>query len=165
MHRREFLSKSLKGTAGLFAVSVLPLGLAACGPNEKQIDTSSMAKLGSLAELERGEFPKKVEYKVTLKDAWTEQERAGFVYINKQEDGSLLIMSPICTHLGCTAGDAEVAMQEKGVRFYCPCHGGEYDEFGVNVGGPPPRPLDTFESIIQDGDVYISVLSSIKREV
>jgi menaquinol-cytochrome c reductase iron-sulfur subunit len=60
--------------------------------------------------------------------------------------------------------DAEVEMQKKGVRFYCPCHGGEYDEFGVNIGGPPPRPLDIFETFIQDGDVYISVLSPKKRE-
>lgn len=164
MQRREFISKSLKGTAGIFAVSLLPLGLTACEPKEKVVDTSSMANLGLLKELEQGEFPKKIEYNVTLKDAWTEQDVAGFVYLNKHEDGSLLIMSPICTHLGCTAGDAEIAMQEKGVRFNCKCHGGEYDEFGKNVGGPPPRPLDTFESIIQDGEVYIAVLNSMKRE-
>jgi len=29
-NRREFLSKSLKGAAGLFAVSMFPIGLAAC---------------------------------------------------------------------------------------------------------------------------------------
>lgn len=165
LNRREFLGKSLKGTAGLFAVSILPIGLAACSNDKKNIDISSMVNLGPLNELEKGDFPKKVLYKVAIKDAWTEQVIEGFVYINKnKEDNSLLIMSPICTHLGCTAGDAEVEMQKKGVRFYCPCHGGQYDEFGINVGGPPPRPLDIFESIIQDGNVYIAVLSSIKRE-
>ncbi|WP_246140991.1 ubiquinol-cytochrome c reductase iron-sulfur subunit [Bacillus marasmi] len=164
MQRREFISKSLKSTAGLFAVSVLPLGLAACGSKEKTMDTSTMASLGPLAKLESGEFPKKVQYNVKIKDAWTTQDLDGFVYVNKQEDGSLIIMSPTCTHLGCTAGDAEVSSQEKGVRYFCKCHGGEYDEFGKNVSGPPPRPLDTFESVIQDGEVYISVLSPVKRE-
>lgn len=124
-----------------------------------------MANLGPLSELEKGQFPKKVPYKVTIKDAWAEQEMDSFVYINKNnEDNSLLIMSPICTHLGCTAGEADVEMQKTGVRFYCPCHGGQYDENGINVGGPPPRPLDTFDSYVQDGNVYIAVLSPIKRE-
>lgn len=165
LNRRDFLSKSLKGTAGLFAVSVLPIGLAACSNEKGNVDTSTMANLGPLSELEKGEFPKKVPYKVTIKDAWAEQVMESFVYINKNnEDNTLLIMSPICTHLGCTAGDADVEMQKTGVRFYCPCHGGQYDENGINVGGPPPRPLDTFESYVQDGNVYIAVLNPIKRE-
>lgn len=165
MRRREFLNKSVKCSLGLISISVLPLGLSACSNNQKNIDTSAMANIGPLSELEKGEFPKKVPYKVTVKDAWTEQQMKGFVYINKnKDDNSLLIMSPICTHLGCIAGDAEMDFQTKGVRFYCPCHGGQYDEFGNNVGGPPPRPLDKFESYILDGNVYIAVLSPIKRE-
>lgn len=84
-----------------------------------------MANLGPLSELEKGEFPKKVPYKVKIQDAWVEQEREGFVNINKNIEGdSLLIMSPICTHLGCIAGEADIEMQDEGVRFYCPCHGG-----------------------------------------
>ena len=165
MKRRDFLNKSIKGTTGLFTISVLPLGLVACSKDKKNIDTSAMVNLGSLNELLEGEFPKKKSYSITIKDAWTEQEKQGFVYINKnKKENSLIIMSPICTHLGCTAGDAEVSMQQKGIRFYCPCHGGQYNEFGVNVGGPPPRPLDIFESYIQEGNVYISVLNPIKRE-
>ncbi|GAB3806421.1 ubiquinol-cytochrome c reductase iron-sulfur subunit [Virgibacillus kimchii] len=164
-NRREFLSKSLKGAAGLFAVSILPISLAACNNDEKSIDTSTMANLGPLEELEKGEFPKKVSYKVTIQDAWYEQEREGFVYINKnKEENSLLIMSPICTHLGCIAGDADMEMKNEGVQFYCPCHDGQYDEYGINIGGPPPRPLDTFDSYIQDGNVYISILNPVERE-
>ena len=26
--------------------------------------------------------------------------------------------------------------------FFCACHEGYYDEFGTNISGPPPRPLD-----------------------
>ncbi|RTR28163.1 ubiquinol-cytochrome c reductase iron-sulfur subunit [Robertmurraya yapensis] len=166
LKRRDFLSKSLKGTAGLFAVSVLPIGLTACSDDDKSdVDTSAMANLGLLSELEKGNFPKKVPYKVTIKDAWEEQVMESFVYINKnKKDNSLLIMSPICTHLGCTVGDADVEMKENGVLFNCPCHGGQYDEYGMNVGGPPPRPLDTFKSYVQAGNVYIAVLSPEKRE-
>lgn len=163
-NRREFLRRLLKGSAGLFAVSVLPIGLSACSNDKYKIDPSSMANLGSLSELEKGEFPKKVPYRVTVKDAWTEQNLEGFVYINKYDDDSLLIMSPICTHLGCITGDANQEMKGEGIQFYCPCHGGQYDEYGINVGGPPPRPLDTFDAFLQEGNVYISVLSPQKRE-
>lgn len=42
--RRIFLEKSLKGTAGLLTISILPLGLAACNKNDKPIkDVRSMA--------------------------------------------------------------------------------------------------------------------------
>lgn len=166
MDRRDFIGKALKGAAGLFAVSILPVGLSACSNDRKnKIDTSSMANLGPLSELEKGEFPKKVPYKVKIKDGWTEQELEGFVYINKnKKDNTLLIMSPVCTHLGCTIGDADAQMQKKGIRFFCPCHMGQYDEYGINVGGPPPRPLDIFDSYIQDGNVYIAVLNPKKRE-
>lgn len=163
-NRREFLKTSLKGTAGLIVVSMVPLGLSALN-NEKKVDTSAMANLGPLSELEKGEFPKKVAYKTTIQDAWVEQEREGFVYINKNtEDNSLLIMSPICTHLGCMTGNAEQEMQDDGIRYYCPCHGGKYDSYGINVGGPPPRPLDIFEAYVQDGDVYVAILNPIERE-
>lgn len=87
------------------------------------------------------------------------------ISIKNKEDNSLLIMSPICTHLGCAAGNAEVSMKEnEGVEFYCPCHGGKYDEQGINVGGPPPRSLDVFESFIEDKNVCIAILSPMVRE-
>lgn len=51
-----------------------------------------MANLGPLSELEKGEFPKKVPYKVKIQDAWVEQEREGFVYINKNIEGDSLLI-------------------------------------------------------------------------
>jgi menaquinol-cytochrome c reductase iron-sulfur subunit len=163
LNRRTFIAKTLKGTAGVIAISILPLGLTACN-NKTRVDTSSMASLGPISELEKGEFPKKVPYKTTVQDAWVEQKMEGFVYVNKNKnEDSLIIMSPVCTHLGCIAGNAEQGMKEEGVAFYCPCHGGEYDEFGMNIGGPPPRPLDIFEAFVQDGIVYIAILSPTKR--
>lgn len=168
LNRRSFLKNASKGTFGLITLSVLPLGLTACSEGEKKTaraaDTGSMVNLGKLSELEKGPHPKKVEYVAKIKDAWVTQEQKGFVYVAKDEEkNELLFMSPICTHLGCTVPDANEEQQAQGIRYYCPCHGGKYDELGLVVGGPPPRPFDIFEPIIQDGDVYISVLSPVKR--
>ncbi len=49
----------------------------------------------------------------------------------------LRAFSLVCTHLGCT-----VQWQAGGKEFYCPCHGGRYDEFGDVLSGPPPIPLE-----------------------
>lgn len=164
-NRRKFLENSLKGTAGLLTVSILPLGLVACNKDNKAKDLSAMANLGPLSELENGEFPKKVTYKVTYKDAWVTQEEEGFVYINKnKDDNTLLIMAPICTHLGCTVPEAGEELKQQNVYFQCPCHDGRYDENGINVGGPPPRPFDVYEAYIQEGNVYISIFDRIQRE-
>jgi Rieske Fe-S protein len=44
-----------------------------------------------------------------------------------------------CTHLDCI-----VEYQKDSGRIWCNCHNGEYDLAGRNVGGPPPKPLETF---------------------
>jgi menaquinol-cytochrome c reductase iron-sulfur subunit len=162
--RRQFLKGAAKGTLGLITLSVIPLSLTACSDEEK-VDTSAMANLGPLEEFKKGPFPKKVDYNVSIKDAWVTQEQSGFVYVaNDKENNELLIMSPICTHLGCTASESNEQQSKNGITFYCPCHGGEYDEHGINIGGPPPRPLDVFKPFIKDGNVYISVLSPMERK-
>lgn len=53
-----------------------------------------------------------------------------------RQAGKLTALSIVCTHLGCT-----VAYNPTERLFLCPCHGGEYDEDGTVLGGPPPSPL------------------------
>ena len=39
----------------------------------------------------------------------TERKTKGFVYISKNADDEMIIMSPVCTHLGCTVPFADEA--------------------------------------------------------
>jgi len=48
-----------------------------------------------------------------------------------------LVVIGLCTHLGCIP---EWLPDQN--KFYCACHGGEYNACAVNIFGPPPRPLD-----------------------
>lgn len=51
--------------------------------------------------------------------------------------GEYTVVIGVCTHLGCIPNwepDKKI--------WHCPCHGGEYNACGVNIFGPPPRPLD-----------------------
>ncbi len=45
-----------------------------------------------------------------------------------------------CTHLDCI-----VEYQNAEKRIWCNCHDGEYNLRGVQVAGPPPRPLEPFQ--------------------
>jgi Rieske Fe-S protein len=57
----------------------------------------------------------------------------------------------ICTHLDCT-----VQYLPDDTVIWCACHNGKYDLNGINISGPPPRPLDKLQVNVQDGEVFIS---------
>jgi Rieske Fe-S protein len=42
-------------------------------------------------------------------------------------------------------------------RFFCPCHNGVFDKTGSVVSGPPPRPLDQYETKVENDQLYILV--------
>jgi nitrite reductase/ring-hydroxylating ferredoxin subunit len=54
----------------------------------------------------------------------------------RARDGELRVFKGVCTHADCN-----VAWRSASNDFFCACHDGRYDEFGVNIEGPPPRPL------------------------
>jgi cytochrome b6-f complex iron-sulfur subunit len=58
-------------------------------------------------------------------------------------------LSLVCTHMGCV-----VQWQAADKSFYCPCHGGRFDQFGDVTGGPPPVSLEQFPVTV-DGDRVI----------
>jgi len=47
----------------------------------------------------------------------------------------------------------------------CPCHGGVYDFRGIRTGGPPPRPLDRFYTLIREGQVLVGPRYSVNNEL
>jgi Rieske Fe-S protein len=54
----------------------------------------------------------------------------------RDEEGGYHVVSPKCTHMGCTVGwnDAERTWD-------CPCHGSRYDVDGNVIQGPAKDPL------------------------
>ncbi|MEW5900118.1 MAG: Rieske 2Fe-2S domain-containing protein [Acidobacteriota bacterium] len=56
--------------------------------------------------------------------------------LKKTAAGELVAFVAVCTHLDCNV--SYLADQKK---FFCACHDGWYNEEGVNIAGPPPKPL------------------------
>ncbi len=72
----------------------------------------------------------------------------------------VVAISSRCAHVGCPVRYVSASQS-----FVCPCHGGVYDFRGVRVGGPPPRPLDRFYTLIQHGQVLIGPRYSVNNEL
>jgi len=62
------------------------------------------------------------------------------VLLFRTAGGELKALTAKCTHLDCT-----VQYREARSDIWCACHNGTYDTKGMNVSGPPPRPLKSLE--------------------
>jgi len=71
-----------------------------------------------------------------LRDPATDAERV------KPGHEQWLVVSAICTHLGCVPGGSK-SNQPRGEfgGWFCPCHGSQYDTAGRIRKGPAPRNL------------------------
>lgn len=71
-----------------------------------------------------------------------------------------IAISTRCAHLGCPVRFVSAAKQ-----FICPCHGGTYGFEGEVNGGPPVRPLDRFETKVENGRVLVGDRFSVDSDL
>jgi cytochrome b6-f complex iron-sulfur subunit len=133
--RRKFLGTCLGGlavvAAGAFAYPVFrylsPLGSEKAGGTLK-IPQGDIADGGAAFYQYKGET----------------------IVIVRKKEGSLVVLSAVCTHLGCI-----VQWRKETGDFLCPCHGGVYTADGMVVSGPPPRPLPRIPFTLADGFITV----------
>jgi len=66
-------------------------------------------------------------------------------------EGEFKAFEATCTHLDCT-----VQYKADWKLMWCACHNGRYNLDGINISGPPPRPLAPYTVHQKDGDLYVS---------
>jgi menaquinol-cytochrome c reductase iron-sulfur subunit len=91
-------------------------------------------------------------------------------YVRRHNDGidgpvrdrydRVVAISSRCVHVGCPVRFVATARS-----FVCPCHAGVYDFRGIRVGGPPPRPLDRFYTVIGGDRVLLGPRYSVNSEL
>ncbi|HXH59839.1 MAG TPA: ubiquinol-cytochrome c reductase iron-sulfur subunit [Fimbriimonadaceae bacterium] len=99
-------------------------------------------------ELGEGET-KETRFTMEIKDGFRKTDRTYVIFLGRR-NGAVVAFNPSCTHLGC-----RVKYQDEKKRFFCPCHGGVFDVNGKVVAGPPPRPLDRFETKVENGRILV----------
>lgn len=152
--RRQFLNYTLMGVGGfLVAGTISPMLRFAIDPVFKVGEDSDMVAVGDITQF--GPEPKRVDFKLPIVDGWLEYDVSLSAWVSINENGEVLALSPICTHLGCAVQWDTYESHPQ--HFYCPCHDGLYTKDGVNVPNTPPtRPLDIYEAEIgDDGKLYL----------
>ncbi len=147
--RRQFMSTAIAALGGLISAAIgLPAIAYIIGP-ALQKKAENWIRLAALSKVELG-TPTLFKASVELQTGWITDREEISVYVLTEDGQDYVAMSNICTHLGCRV--RWIAEQQK---FFCPCHNGIFDKNGNVLSGPPPRPLDRFETKIEDGVLFI----------
>ena len=76
------------------------------------------------------------------------------VYIWHRAEGEFIAFSRTCTDLGCA-----VKYDPGSEFYYCPCHGGIFNQSGEPVAGPPEKPLYRYATRVRAGALEIDLRS------
>lgn len=148
--RRRFLSGIIGVVASAVAtLTSLPAIAYLVSPGLKQPNQAKWLTLGPVAGLTPGK-PAGFPISRKIRDGWTESTHTEVAYAVTHDGQNVKVFSNVCTHLGCRVSWHE----ERGI-FICPCHDGLFSVDGKVLGGPPPRPLDQFQTKIENGQIQI----------
>ena len=139
--RRRFLSQAVMGFGMLFGVGALALRFA-----QFLIPTGKARRYEAVLI--------GAESRIPIGDAMPMDLGSHKILVLRTDEG-VTAFSRRCTDLGCL-----VSWSRDREQFVCPCHQGVFDKTGLNVAGPPPRPLDRFEILKRGGQLYVNIAST-----
>ena len=150
LKREGFLKVAILGIGGFIGLS---LGIPAVGyvisPAQTENQSQEWIRVGSTTKVEVG-TPTLFKIKIERTTGWIVNEEELSVYVLTEDGRDYVVMSNICTHLGCRIR----WIAEKG-QFFCPCHNGVFNKNGDVVSGPPPKPLNRFEVKIENNEIFV----------
>jgi len=150
LSRNEFV----KVTVGLLGtVMGVVVGIPAIAyllsPALKTRAADAWVALGPLENYPVGE-PTLFTFTPTKVNGWEKTVNSYGVYVYRPSESEVTAFSNVCTHLSCRVnwkGDVQ--------EYVCPCHDAHFDINGGVVSGPPPRPMDQFETKVEEGILSI----------
>ncbi len=96
--------------------------------------------------------PTPVTLRVAREDGYTQVVDRRTVFLVRTGESQVTALDSTCTHLGCRVSwDAETK------ELRCPCHGGVYDRTGAVKSGPPPAPLASIVTRVEDEQVLVQL--------
>jgi cytochrome b6-f complex iron-sulfur subunit len=138
--RRRFLSQAVMGFGILFGIGTLGLRfLQFLVPMRTQKEAQTVL-IGA-------------ESRIPLGEAVPMDLGGHKILVLKTEEG-VTAFSRRCTDLGCL-----VSWNKERAQFVCPCHQGTFDRTGLNIAGPPPRPLDRLQIVTRGDQLYVTMQS------
>lgn len=141
-----FFGTVMGGVVGLPAIGYL------ISPATKSQKGEAWIPVGTLDSYEVG-VPKFFSFTRSQVNGWEKTVNSFGVYVIKKSDTEATVFSNKCTHLSC-----RVTWHEDVEEYVCPCHDGHFDQQGNVIAGPPPTPLKTYETKLENGTMYIHLV-------
>ena len=139
--RRRFLSQAVMGFGTLFGLGALTLRFAQFLIPSQKSKRYEAVLIGA-------------ESRIPIGEAMPMDLGSHKILVVRTDEG-VTAFSRRCTDLGCL-----VSWSKDREQFVCPCHQGVFDKTGLNVAGPPPRPLDRLEILKRGGQLYVNIANT-----
>lgn len=152
LSRRNFMSIATAAIGGLIGVVIaIPAVAYVIGPALQRRTGENWVRLGPTSKVELG-TPTLFKTIIESQTGWISTEDEISVYVLTEDGREYIALSNICTHLGCRVR----WISDQG-QYFCPCHNAAFDKFGEVASGPPPAPLDQYETRVEDGQLFIQL--------
>ena len=150
-NRRSFLGVLL-GLGSFFVGALLsvPLIRFALFPLLRRTTELKDSPVGALTDFSSLTEPVMRTIQIEQVDGWRKAASEKAVYVTRDSQGQLRVLTSICPHLGCT-----VPWNKEKNKFACPCHGAIFASDGTRVSGPSLRGMDTLETSARDGQLLV----------
>ncbi len=149
--RRSFFGTLLAvGSLSVGALLSVPLLRFALFPLIRRTTELKGSPVGELSEFSSLTEPVMRTIQIEQVDGWRKAISEKAVYITKDAQGQLRVLTSVCPHLGCT-----VPWNKEKNQFVCPCHGGTFTMDGTRVSGPSQRGMDTLETSVAGGQLVV----------
>ena len=152
LSRNDFVKATI-GVLGTIMGAII--GLPAIGfiisPALKTQESEAQVSLGPLENYPIG-VPTLFRFTRAKVNGWERTVNSYGIYVlrKSESESDVTVFSNVCTHLSC-----RVSWNEDRQEYLCPCHDAQFGIDGEVLGGPPPRPLDQYETLVEDGNLSI----------
>lgn len=151
MGRRHFVVRAIVAIhATIGATLALVLGATTLTPSFTRREPTWLR--AAAFDLLPEDQPLAVTLRVTRQDGYSQVVDRTVVYLVRTGEQNVRALHSTCTHLGC-----RTAYDRKSKRILCPCHGGVFDTQGNVIDGPPPAPLPSLTTRVENGHVLVQV--------
>jgi Rieske Fe-S protein len=148
--RRDFMKYTIVALGGLIGLGYgIPAIEYVVAPALAKSQAQQWIQLGAVSKIELG-TPTLFKANISRQTGWIINQEELSVYVLTDNGRDFVAMSNVCTHLGCRVR----WIADQG-QYFCPCHNGVYDKQGNVVSGPPPRPLDKYQTKVEHDQLFI----------
>jgi len=149
--RRTFLGVVIGAGMTIFGIlAAIPLLRFALYPLFAKAASVAWSDVGPADSFESLSSPIQKLVTVEQRDGWRESVAQRPVYVTRDKQGQVVVLSAICPHLGC-----QVTWSGEKNGFFCPCHGSLFGPDGTRISGPTPRNMDSLATTVEGGELKV----------